>query len=262
MLTFLFDLDGVVYLGADPIPQAANAIQAVRAAGHRVVFTTNNSTRTRAQFADRLCAMHIPATIDDVINSTFATALYVRNAPRPPHNVLLVGEEGLRAEFAAAGLPTAHDPHQPIDYVVVGLDRQLTYATLAEAQSALLAGATFVATNSDPQLPSEGGRLLPGAGSIVAALAVAAQQHPVVIGKPEAHLFHIAMERVGATPATTIVVGDSLTSDILAGQRVAATTVLVLTGISSVEDIATTGIQPDIVIPTLDDLLARVTARL
>lgn len=262
MSTFLFDLDGVVYLGSAVIPAAPPVIQALREQGHSVVFATNNSTRARPQFADALTSMGIPATTTDVLNSTFATALYIQSQEhkRPAKNLLLVGEDGLRAEFAAAGLPSMHDPTQPTDYVVVGLNRSVTYAQLAEAQQAILNGADFVATNRDPQLPVEGGGYVPGAGALVAAIEVASKQRAVSIGKPEPRLFQLAMDRVGATKETTVVVGDGLTTDILAGSRVGAFTVLVLTGVSSRADLEHASVQPNLVIASLDELVSAIHA--
>lgn len=256
MSVYIFDLDGVVYRGHDPVPGAAEAIAALRARSHTVTFATNNSTRTRAEFAAKLSGMGVPAMPTEVMTSSYATAHYLLHAARPAGNLLVLGESGLHQELAETGLSPVHDPDRETDYVVVGLDRQFSYARLALAQTAVLAGATLIATNRDPQFPSEGGRLTPGAGSIVAAVETACRQPALSIGKPEPHLFTALLDRLGTPLAEVIVVGDNLLTDIGAAARLGCYSVLVLTGVSTRADIATSAAKPDLVIETLEGLLA------
>jgi HAD superfamily hydrolase (TIGR01457 family) len=255
---FIFDLDGVIYRGHDPIPGAPEAIAALRRRGHTVAFATNNSTHTRADVVAKLAAMGVPATLDEVIATSYATARYILGAGRPHRNLLLLGAPAMYQEVEAAGLPAVHDPPPPIDYVVVGLDSSFNYDRLAQAQAAVLAGAMLVATNRDPQLPIEGGHLLPGAGSLVVAVETATRRQAVSIGKPEPGLFAALLDALGASPAATIVVGDNLLTDIAAAARLGCRSVLVLTGVSSRADLATSEIKPDMVVETLDELVARV----
>jgi 4-nitrophenyl phosphatase len=261
VLTFLCDLDGVIYRDREPVPGAAETIAALRAAGHRVLFATNNGTRSRAEFIQRLAEVGVPATEDELGTSGYATAQYLRGRLEPRAQVLVIGAEALRAELETAGLRAAMAPlgdaawaaRRP-ECVVVSLDRQFTYQKLAQAQRAVLQGALLVATNRDPQFPGADG-LYPGAGSIVAAVETACQQRAVAIGKPEPLLYQMLLEAAGADPARTIVVGDNLLTDITAAAAMSLPSVLVLTGISRREDVAQAPARPTLIVERLPELL-------
>jgi 4-nitrophenyl phosphatase len=240
----VFDLDGVLYRGADPVPGAADALARLRARGARVFFLTNNSTQTRADFVAKLTGMGMPCAEDEVMTSAYATAVYltrVQNAAGK--SALVIGGDGLRTELTRAGLTVLHpddwdpeDANAPaVDYVVVGLDRGFTYQRLHRAQQAVLRGAAFVATNRDGQFPVEGGRVTPGAGSVVAAIAAAADKEPLTIGKPETGGLEAILAASGAAPADALMVGDRLDTDIWCGNRLGVPSALVLTGITSAE---------------------------
>ncbi len=133
--------------------------------------------------------------------------------------------------------------------------RSFTYEKLAAAQAAVLGGAVLIATNRDPQLPIEGGRMLPGAGSIIAAVETATRRQALAIGKPEPALFAALLEMLGGSIADTVVVGDSLQTDITAASRLGCRGALVLTGVSSRADLEVSAVKPDIVVETLQELL-------
>ena len=150
---------------------------------------------------------------------------------------------------------------QPVNFseelpaaVVVGLDLNFTYDKLRTAATAIRDGARFIATNADATLPTEHG-LVPGAGSIVAAIATAAGQHPTIIGKPSARVLEQAMDRLGIGPAEAVMIGDRLDTDILAGDRAGMLTVLVLTGVSTRDEIPTSSVMPGLVFTDLPALL-------
>jgi 4-nitrophenyl phosphatase len=142
--------------------------------------------------------------------------------------------------------------------VVIGLDFGFTYDKLKAGFDALQQGALFIATNADTTLPTETG-LVPGAGSIVAALAAASGQQPVVIGKPQTPMLEMAMLRMGVKPEETVMIGDRLDTDILAGERAGLLTVLVLTGVSTRDDLATAEALPDLVVSDLPSLVEALT---
>jgi 4-nitrophenyl phosphatase len=146
------------------------------------------------------------------------------------------------------------DEEQPAA-VVVGLDLAFDYAKLQAANRAIRGGARFVATNADATLPTENG-LVPGAGSIVAAVGVASGQRPTVIGKPETPLLELAMQRLGVGPQAAVMIGDRLDTDVIAGVRAGMLSVLVLTGVSTATEIASAPAQPDLVFPDLVALAA------
>jgi len=281
----IFDLDGVLYRGSILMPYAKETLARLRKAGWQVFFATNNSTATRAEYVTRLMSLGLGGDLDHVITSAYATAHYLERLEPKPKDVLVIGADGLRDEIRAVGIgvrdaaslpgleppaDAADDGADPgamrrylvsmplpktADTVVVGLDLHLTYAKVAEAQRAILAGALFVCSNRDRAYPVEG-RLLPGAGTIVAAIEVATGKQALCIGKPEPFLFEEAVRRAGGTKDLVVVVGDSTDYDMIAAHRVGATGVLILTGLD--EEAALHGAKgeaaPDRVVRSLEEL--------
>ena len=286
MAVAIFDMDGVLYRGNVVMPGARETLARLRAAGWQVFFATNNSTASRAEYVDRLTNLGLGGDLEHVVTSAYATAHYLERLDPRPTDVFVVGANGLRDEIRAVGigvrraedLPGAHPPPEAAadgvspaamrehlthlalpalpDTVVVGLDLHLTYARLAEAQRALLGGARFIASNKDRAYPVEG-RLLPGAGSIVAALEVASGRAALCIGKPEPFLFQEALRRAGAGAGPVIVVGDAPEYDIVAAHKVGAVGVLITTGLTDRAAVAkaTGEAVPDRVVGSLDELL-------
>lgn len=230
----LVDLDGVVHLGDQPIPTAGPALDRVRQAGCRVVFVTNNASRTAAEVAASLDAMGVPAKPEDVLTSAMAAADELSRTLPAGSSVLVVGGAGLRGPVADAGLrPTTSAGDQPAA-VVQGWSPDLTWALLAEAAVAIRGGARWVATNRDATLPSPRGPL-PGNGAMVAAVQLATATEPIVIGKPEPALFRSATALARAS--SPLVVGDRLDTDILGATRAGLPSLLVLTGVSKARDL-------------------------
>ena len=259
----IFDMDGVLYRGAQVLPYAREALDRLRRASWDVFFATNNSTATRLDYLGRLQQLGLGGDLDHIVTSGYATAHYLERRRPKPNDVLVIGADGLREEIRAVGiavrdadsLPGLHPPPEAAadgvdpgamrrylvsldlppapDAVVVGLDLHLTYAKIAEAQRAILAGAEFVCTNRDRAYPVEG-RLLPGAGTIVAAIEVATGAKAVCVGKPEPFLFQEAIRRAGRREARerVVVVGDSTDYDMVAAHRVGAAGVLITTGLT------------------------------
>ncbi len=251
----LVDLDGVVYAGREPIPGAGWFLATARRHALPFQLVTNNSTSGPTQVAQRLHGMGIDVAPDEILTSALATAAFVRARGRPGEKVLVVGEEGLREAVTDAGLQVADA--DPAGWVVVGLDRQFDYAMLTAATRAILGGARFVATNVDALLPVEGGQVLPGAGSIVAAIQAATGVEPTVVGKPEPELFRRGVERLGlADPAQVAMVGDRLDTDIVGARGAGLQTVLVLTGVTRPETAPRWQAQPDLVVASLAALAA------
>lgn len=212
--TVLCDLDGVVWLARDPIAGSAEAIARLRDAGCRVVFVTNNSgDRLETQEA-ALAAIGIPAA-GDVVTSAMAAARLIE----PDDRIYVCGGEGIIEAVVGRGATIVdHDPALPVttsvpcDAVVVGIDRQFTYRRLAVATTLVRAGARLIATNTDATFPTPGGPI-PGGGAIVAAVATATGVTPVVAGKPHAPMAGAVAEIAPLDPATTVMVGDRLSTD-------------------------------------------------
>ncbi len=233
---FVFDLDGVVYRGEVPLPHAIETLNALLDSGRSLFYLTNNATYTRQQYAQRLTRMGIPAHPEQFITSAWATTLYLQKA-LPNGKLFVIGEPGLEEELQAGGFFLVEDPETtPPDAVVVGIDRRFTYQRLAQAQHAILQGAHFIATNADPTYPAED-RLLPGAGAIVSAIAVATGIKPTVIGKPNPEILNPYIQNKILNPSTTLLVGDRLDTDIALANALHMPCALVLTGVSTREDV-------------------------
>lgn len=255
---FLIDLDGTLYRGREAIPQAKEFVERLRESGKRYLFVTNNSALLPNQVADKLQKMGIPAVTEHIFTSSQATAMFMReHAKHATPTYYAIGEAGLHAALQAAGYQP--DDEQP-DYVVVGIDREFTYKKLMTASLAIQKGAVFLATNADKRVPTDKG-LVPGAGSLNRAVATASGVEPIWIGKPEARMIHYSMQKIGTLPEKTVVVGDNLETDILAGANAGARTVLVLTGYSKREDVAQAEAKPDVIMRDLAEVLKVLTQR-
>lgn len=240
---YLIDLDGTIYHGKNPIPEAKRFIDRLKDAKVPYLFVTNNSTKTAAAFADDLTKLHnIETTPEQVYTSAMATADYVANddAVKGVKTIYLIGEAGLKEAFNRPEFKLVDDAHA--DYVVMGLDREFNYQKLMTATFAIQKGAKFIATNADTNLPSEKG-MLPGAGSLVAALQTASGVQPTIIAKPEAPIMQGALKRLD-NPEKPIMVGDNYQTDILAGIQNGLSTLLVYTGVSTKKQVAEKDVQP------------------
>jgi 4-nitrophenyl phosphatase len=246
---FLLDLDGTIYRGSEAIPEAVSFVRELKKAGIPFLYLTNNSSASAENVANRLNAMGLEATAEQVYTSAMATAAFLARREPSGADVYVIGEEGLKRELERSGFRmTEVNPR----YVIVGIDRQFNYEKLTTAARAIRGGALFLATNRDAALPAEGG-LLPGNGSLVAAVAVASGASPIVIGKPEKIIVDFALQRLGTTVAETLIVGDNLFTDIEAGANSGLDSLLVLTGFSSAEDAARHPHKPTYI---ADDLLS------
>jgi 4-nitrophenyl phosphatase len=272
-MLLLVDLDGVVYRGAEPVPGVPAVLAARAAAGDDIVYVTNNSMWYRADYVTRLESMGAPVSPDLIVSSARATALYLRDLQSPVRRALVVGGHGLVHEIRDAGIEVvlsgdaaerwntngrdAASAVGPVDAVVVGLDLEFTYSRLACAAEAVRAGARFVATNRDPVYPLEKG-LMPGAGSIVAAVVVASGREPISIGKPGPLLLQVAAHAVGRDVEQAVMIGDSLVTDVPAAHAVGARSVLMLTGITTRDQVAALAAseQPTEIAAGLDRLAA------
>jgi glycerol 3-phosphatase-2 len=229
----LLDLDGVVYLGGQAVPGAAEALRQAADRGMRLAYVTNNASRSPSAIAAQISGMGVAATASDVVTSAQAAARLLAGRLPAGSPVLVVGAIALRIALRERGLrPVSVAADRPLA-VVQGYTPDLNYGLLTEAALALRAGASYVATNVDPTLPTQRG-LQPGNGSLVQVLVVATGQQPEVAGKPEPPLHAEAVQRTGAT--RPLVVGDRLDTDIEGGVRNGADSLLVLTGVSSPAD--------------------------
>ena len=255
---YLFDLDGTVYLGSDPLPGAAASIAALRSAGSRVAFLSNNPLERSAAYAARLRAMDVPVDDDDVVSSIDALIGYLRD--RPAVRILAIAEALVQDELRGAGYELTDEPRRA-DAVVVSWDRTFTYDKLQRAFDAIRNGARLIATNADPYCPTpEGG--MPDCGALLAAIEVSTGvTAEAVVGKPSAHIARVALERLGLPPHDVVMVGDRLLTDVALARTAGMVGALVLTGATSLADAAAASPAPDLILERLDQLIpARLSA--
>lgn len=257
--TYLLDLDGVVYRGAVLLPGAREFVEWADSHGRRVVYVSNNSFATVRDVAAKLARLGAPRPEGRVLTAGAATAEAVASR-FPGGRVFALATEAMATVLRDVGLRTVwaeDEDGPPPDAVVVGLDRTITYPRLRRALRAVLAGAAFYAVNRDPRLPVEDG-FEPGTGAIVAAVEYSSGQRAELIGKPAPGILLQAMRLVGATPGETLVIGDGLDLDIVAGHTAGATTALVLSGLTNAAQAAaaTGDRRPDLIYADLAALLA------
>ncbi|OXM60228.1 HAD-IIA family hydrolase [Amycolatopsis vastitatis] len=234
----LFDLDGTVYHGTRVIPGAPETVRAAREHGTPVRFVTNNASKAPDEVVAHLTDLGMPAEVGEVHTSAQAGVVLLKERLEAGAEVLVVGTESLAAEVAQAGLKPVRENGDDVRAVVQGHSPDNTWAALAEACLAIRAGALWVACNVDATLPSERG-LLPGNGSMVAALRTATDVEPLVAGKPEPLLFETAARSAGAE--RPLVVGDRLDTDIAGAVAAGIDSLVVLSGVATPKQLIEAG---------------------
>jgi len=229
---WLIDLDGTMYHGDHMVEHADTFISLLKQLNIPFRFVTNNSSATPEDVAKKLNKFGIQAEVSDVCTSAQATAQYINDA-NPNANVFVIGEHGLKQALQDANLTIVE--HTKPDFVVQGIDRELTYYKVAQAVQFIRDGATSILTNPDLLLPSTNG-LIPGAGSIGAMIEQASGQAPTIIGKPSSILINYALKSLNATADQAIVLGDNMLTDIKAGINAKCLAMLLYTGITNEEN--------------------------
>lgn len=240
----MLDLDGVVYLGPDAVPGAAKALASAHGAGMRLAYITNNASRTAHDVATHLRELSMPvASDDDVVTAAQAVAHLVADAVPEGSAVLLIGGEGLRVPLQDRGLRCVTSLDDKPVAVVQGFHPDVGWRQLSEAAFAIQTGLPWFASNTDMTIPTPRG-IAPGNGSLVQAIRNATGVDPVVAGKPERALFDETLERFGG--AQSLMVGDRLDTDIDGAINAGIDALVVLTGVSSLQEIldATPGHRP------------------
>lgn len=249
---YIFDLDGTVYLGDNAIPGAPEAIATLRERGCGVVFLSNKPLQPREVYAEKLTHLGIPASKDDVINSTVVLTEYLVRE-MPDATIFVIGEQPLVDEMAAAGLAISENPTD-IDVVIASFDRTFDYRKLDIGYQALRLGARFFATNADRTCPVEGGDI-PDAAAVIGALeGCSGRKVELVAGKPSTMIVNMVLKRLGLDASDCLMVGDRLETDILMGNQAGMSTALVLTGVTKKEALAKAPHQPDFVLNSIAEV--------
>jgi NagD protein len=246
---YLIDMDGVIYRGSQVIPGAQRFIASLSERGVPFRFLTNNSQRSRLDVATKLQRLGFQVEADHVLTCAIATARFLAQQKRKG-TAFVIGESGLATALHECGYAIVD--REP-DYVVVGEGRTLNFEMVEAALRMIIGGAKLIATNLDPNCPTEHG-LRPGCGAIVAMLEAAAGVRAFSVGKPSPVMLRAARKEIGLTTDQTIVIGDTMETDILGGVQLGFHTVLVLSGGTRADDLPRYPYQPDIVVPSIGDL--------
>jgi glycerol-1-phosphatase len=262
----LIDLDGVVWIGREPIPGSAEALRELLETGKRIVFVTNNPGRPPVAYAERLRELGVEVGPEQIVTAGMVVARLAGEAA-PGGSAFVIGRSALKEMVAASGLRLLDgEDAQAADVVVVSGHPGFDYEELKTAKFALDRGAALFATSHDPTMPFPGGEL-PGTGAVLAAIEIASGRSATIAGKPERHLFEMAIEAVRGSFRTDsdrkeprdgrlAMVGDRISSDIEGGHRAGLETVLVLSGTTAREAVADAEPAPDFVVEDLAGLLS------
>lgn len=248
-IAHLIDMDGVLVRGGLPIEGSIDFVRALVDDSRAFQVFTNNSKYTPEDHAHRLREMGFPLEPRHIYTSALATARFV-TTQIPNASAYVIGDHGLTSALQAAGCRiTAFSP----DYVVLGDATSYHYEEIAAGSYLISAGARFIATNSDATAPTEKG-LHPACGSVAALIAEATGMKPYFIGKPNSFMTRCALEKLGVDAGQTVLVGDRMDTDVLAGLEAGLRSVLVLTGVTSSADLPRFSFKPDLIVARLADL--------
>lgn len=249
---FLIDLDGTVYRGKNTVESGVRFVHRLIEQKRDYLFLTNNTTRTPKMIVDKLKGHGIDTDIKHVYTPSMATASYILNQNKNRQTKIglyIIGQIGLWSELLKH--PEFELNEENPDYVIVGMDTDLTYHKVRVASRAIRRGATFIGTNADMNLPAED-ELIPGNGSQCAFVAAASGVEPLYIGKPESIIVNMALEKMGYSKRDALIVGDNYDTDIKAGFNSDVDQLLTLTGITQKEDLQNKR-QPTVLVNSLDE---------
>jgi phosphoglycolate/pyridoxal phosphate phosphatase family enzyme len=247
------DLDGVIYSGDRAVPGAPEAIRELRARGVRIVFCTNNSRSTVAEYRSKLARLGIDTSTDEIVTSGVVTAEVLAGRGHAGHSAFVIGREGVRSALREVGIRIA-EPKEPADLVVVGFDDKFDYEGMKQASLAVRRGAKLIATNDDAALPMPEG-LWPGAGAILASIETASGATAEVMGKPHAPMMDAVARRLKGCTRIAMV-GDRPETDLVGGAARGWTTILVTSGVTPPDEAEHVSPRPDLVVRDLSALAA------
>ncbi|GAB3047685.1 TIGR01457 family HAD-type hydrolase [Virgibacillus ainsalahensis] len=250
---YLIDLDGTMYQGINPIDGAADFVDALHRKKIPYLFVTNNSSATQEKVSSKLNKMGIKSTPKNVVTTSLATAKFIKER-KSDARCYVIGEEGIHAALEGQGLTITEED---CDFVVVGIDRQVTYEKFAKACMNVRNGATFISTNSDVAIPTERG-LLPGNGSLTSVVTVSTGIEPIFIGKPEAIIMEEALDMLGLSKEETLMVGDNYHTDIVAGINAGIDTLMVFTGVTPFEEFSGLPVKPTYHVQHLKEWIEKI----
>ncbi len=255
---FLFDMDGTIYNEELIFDGTLDLLSFIEEIGGRYIFITNNSSSSVADYIKKTNKLGIKADIDNFFTSAQAAALYFKNV-FPDKKIYCQGTKSLIKELEDAGITVTEEVEKDVDAVLVGFDTELTSTKLRKTCELLLRDIPFIATNPDLRCPVNFG-YIPDCGSICNMLKAAVNKTPMYIGKPEPTMVNIVQQKYGYTTNETVVIGDRLYTDIAAGLNAGVTSVCVLTGEATMEDIQNGDIKPNLTFKSVRDIWSALTS--
>ena len=253
---FLLDMDGTIYLDDRLFDGTAEFLAHVQAIGGRVMYLTNNSSKSVKSYVDKLSHMGLRAASEDFLTSVNATVLYLRQ--KYHWKIYAFGTASFRQQLRQGGLPVTDVLAEDIDCLCMGFDTELTFQKLEDACILLNRGVEYVATNPDWVCPTWYGSV-PDCGSVAEMLYRATGRRPRFIGKPEPDMVELAVKETNFTKEQTILLGDRLYTDIKSGVRAGVDTVLVLSGEATLKDLAASDVKPTYVMKDIREFLNNLT---
>lgn len=251
-------MDGVLWRDTSPIGDLPSIFARIRERGLLFVVATNNATRTVEELLGKFRRFGVELEPWQIVTSSQATAQKLNQDFPIPYGepIFVIGENGIQRELKEFGFSVITDPSDdtPVMAVVVGFDRGVTYAKLRRATIHIRNKAVFYGTNPDKTFPTSLG-LVPGAGAILAAIEAATDTKPIVIGKPFPHMIFMALDRLNTKSKETLVVGDRLETDVVAGKAAGCKTCLLLSGVTTQAQLRTWDDKPSLVVENLGILI-------
>lgn len=253
---FLFDMDGTLWLGNRLYSFTKELLRTIKDAGKRYLFITNNSSKSTSDYVKKLDSFGIEASEDDFMTSAEATAFYLtKNLPEV--NFYVCGTASLKAEFARRGIKMTDDA-DAAEGVVLGFDTELDFKKLHDVSRILCTREVpYYATNPDLVCPTEFGSV-PDCGSVSGMLKNVSGKMPTFIGKPSSLMIELAMEKCGASPSETAVIGDRIYTDVKSGLNAGALAILVMSGETTEEILAESSDKPDLVLCDAGEIIPHV----
>ena len=241
---FLLDMDGTIYLDEDLFDGTLDFLAYVKKIGGRYLYLTNNSSKSVNAYVEKLARLGVASTAEDFLTSTNATVLYLQK--QNYRKIYAFGTTSFKEQLKDGGLPITDHLEEDIDCLCMGFDTELSFQKLEDACILLNRGVDYIATNPDWVCPTWYG-YVPDCGSVSQMLFNATKRKPKFIGKPEPAMVHLAMEKTGYKPEETVVMGDRLYTDIACGVNAGISSIFVLSGEGTLEDLAVSEVKPEFV---------------
>lgn len=249
----MIDIDGTLLRGNLALPGLVEFFDFMNQHSIQFQVASNNATKTLSAYHQKISAFGAKLSLENILTCSTVTALYLQEK-YPGGKVYMIGQAGLEEALTQAGIQIISELNGKVDAVVVGGDYSLTYEKLKYASLHIQQGAEFIGTNPDLLYPTDEG-LVPECGMTLVALETATKVKPIIMGKPNHFMFDLGMKKMGVQPHETAILGDRLETDIQGGKLAGMKTILVETGVDNQASVVTKGIQPDLVVRDLTELV-------